>query len=106
MMEQTLAIFFDAINRKDVETALACFAENISCEYPDPGRNWTGKERGRTVMTGIFSLLQSEVTYKLNGVPTGQINTTENWGDGGKRTVKTTYTFDADNKIVAMKPTR
>ena len=104
-MEDTLQKFFDAINNNDVDAALECCAEDVSCVYLDPGRNWKGKENGRRVMTGIFNLLKSsgnKVTYTLDAVLPGQINTDEDWGDG--RRIITNYTFTADNKILEMEP--
>lgn len=103
--EQTLAAFFDAINSNDVDAALACCAEDVSCTYEDPGRNWKGKDNGRRVMTGIFNLLKASgktVTYRLDVALPGQINTVEYWGDGC--TVMTNYIFDGDKKILAMEP--
>jgi ketosteroid isomerase-like protein len=106
-MEKNLRNFFAAINGNDVDAALACCVEDISCIYPEPGRNWKGKERGRVVMTAIFGQLAREgqtVTYELDTVLEHHrlIITTEAWGPSKTRVIKTKYTFSDDNKILSM----
>jgi ketosteroid isomerase-like protein len=108
-MESTLTDFFAAVNRNDVGGALSCCAEDIQCTYPDPGRNWQGKERGRTVMAAIFGQLatiQKTATMQVVGVDENkcQVQTRESWGHP-RIISKTTYTFtfiNEDCKILKM----
>ena len=120
-MEETLIRFFAAINANDVDGALACCADDVSCTYPDPGRNWQGKERGRVVMTAIFGQLerrrrgqQSEETnndaaaskdvyFEIVSTDLGErrLQTREFWGHPNMK-ITTTYTFTADFKIRTM----
>lgn len=107
-MEQTLTDFFAAINRNDVDGALACCDDDIQCLYPDPGRNWQGKDRGRTVMIAIFGQLQAfgktasfEIAESVDEEDQRTIHTKEDWGHP-KMVIKTTYTFTKDNKILKM----
>ena len=103
--ENTLQKFFQAINNNNVDAALECCADNVKCVYPDRGRNWQGKERGRVVMRGIFQLLQNsgqKARYDIKSAVPGHIHTSENWGDGTNRTFRMVYEFNEDNKIVYM----
>lgn len=105
-MEQTLTHFFAAVNSNNVDEALACCAPEIQCTYPDPGRNWQGLERGRTVMTAIFGQLerihkQANFNVLLVNQDDKTVQTQESWGHPNLKT-KTTYTFTADHKILSM----
>jgi len=105
-MEQTLQAFFEAVNANDVDRALACCAENVSCTYPDPGRNWQGRERGRIVMTAIFgqlarSRMQASFDIWEADAENRILVTRECWGHAHLKTT-TTYTFTANNKIQSM----
>ena len=110
----TLSTFFRAINTNDVHLALDCCAESVSVTYPDPGRNWIGKERGRVVMTAIFgqlSRIKKQATYELVEIlrrkeegsteHVVQIKTKETWGHDHIIS-KTTYTFDSNHNILSM----
>ncbi|CAB9515461.1 expressed unknown protein [Seminavis robusta] len=105
-MEKTLTDFFSAVNRNDVDGALSHCADDVQCIYPDPGRNWQGKERGRVVMMAIFGQLagiQKTATFEVVSVDEDQrqIKTREKWGHP-HITSKTTYTFTQDDKILKM----
>ena len=105
-MEQTLSTFFNAVNQNDVDGALECCSDDIQCTYPDPGRNWQGKERGRTVMTAIFgqlSRIEKTASYEVIAINEDlkTVETKESWGHPKIRT-KSVYTFTHDNKILAM----
>jgi hypothetical protein len=54
----TLDKFFVAINSYDVDGALSCMTDTIDVTYPDRGRNWSGKARGRVVLTGILGMME------------------------------------------------
>ena len=103
-MEETLATFFTAVNDNDVDGALNCCSDDIEVTYPDPGRNWKGKERGRVVMTAIFGQLArigAKASYQIVQVTDRAMLTEESWGHPKIRT-RTTYTFDSSLKIVSM----
>mmetsp|Transcript_16866 Transcript_16866/g.25771 ORF Transcript_16866/g.25771 Transcript_16866/m.25771 type:complete len:106 (+) Transcript_16866:20-337(+) len=103
-MESTLASFFRAINSNHVDAALDCMSDEISVSYPDPGRNWTGKKKGRVVMTAVFGQLNRAaqvVTYEICKRNDAVIETMECWGGGVHRT-SCKYTFDAQYKILKM----
>jgi ketosteroid isomerase-like protein len=106
-MESTLADFFDAVNHNDVDGALSCCAEDVHCTYPDPGRNWQGKERGRIVMTAIFgqlAIIRKTATFQVVAVDENkcQLQTRESWGHP-RIISKTIYTFTKeDHKILHM----
>ena len=106
-MEQTLSNFFDAVNSNDVDKALECCDDQISCTYPDPGRNWKGKERARIVMTAIFgqlSRINKKASHEIIEIDSAnfKIETRDCWGHPHIRT-KSIYTFTKDdNKIVSM----
>ena len=106
-MEEQLVAFFDAVNSDDVNRALACCDDDISCTYPDPGRNWQGKERGRTVMTAIFGqLAASAKTASFEVIKVDEaartVQTREFWGHPRMK-VTSTYTFNASNQILSIK---
>ena len=46
MMEAKLSDLFRAVNDNNVDNALDCCSDEIQVSYPDPGRNWQGKQRG------------------------------------------------------------
>ena len=97
MMEATLQRFFAAVNSNNVDEALACCAQDTQCSYPDPGRNWQGHDRARTVMTAIFGQLQRanrQAVFDI--VRIDQVQRSESWGHPTIQT-KTVYTFTADN---------
>ena len=113
-MEDTLCQFFTCINTNNVEGALSlCHDDDISCTYPDPGRNWKGKDKGRIVMTAIFGQLSRSnitVTYEIINIDeiNKMITTKECWGHPRIQTT-TTYQFttpaeskDDDYKILSM----
>lgn len=106
-MESTLTDFFAAVNRNDVDGALSCCPEDIHCTYPDPGRNWQGKERGRTVMTAILGQLatvRKTATFQVVAVDENkcQLQTRETWGHPDIIS-KTIYTFtQEDHTILKM----
>ena len=126
--KKILSTFFHAINTNDVNLALDCCSSHISVTYPDFGRNWIGKERGRVVMTAIFGQLlriNKQATYEIVEILRRgesshddcndhgdsnddcckcriiQIKTKETWGHDHIIS-KTTYTFDSNHKILSM----
>ena len=104
-MEDTLKEFFDAINRNDVDQALSLCHDDICVTYPDPGRNWKGKERGRVVMTAIFGQLARSpnlhAKYTIASQTLKTITTNEDWGHPNMK-ISSVYTFDDDHKLVSI----
>ena len=86
--------------------SLSLCAEDIEVTYPDPGRNWKGKQRGRVVMTAIFGQLarlpNMSAKYTIDETTDNTIRTEEDWGHANMK-IKTTYTFtEGDYKILSM----
>lgn len=104
--EITLHSFFDAINSNDVDRALSLCNDGIEVTYPDPGRNWRGKDRGRVVMTAIFGQLARashlhHATFTILERSSNTLRTAEDWGHPNMK-ISSLYTFDAYNRILSI----
>lgn len=127
--QMTLNRFFAAINDYDVERVLACMTEDVVVTYPDAGRNWTGRERGRVVLNGILGMMRRlnqdqevvderimQVTYDVVQKSKGDIalmsgsslsptqivlHTKEDWSHSGRvMKTKARYCFTSDGSLI------
>ncbi|MDA8436162.1 MAG: OmpA family protein [Actinomycetales bacterium] len=70
-----VAALSDAIDRRDVEAAVACLSPDVVVEIPRWGGPWRGREGAAAGLTELFALCeQTRCAVRESQVGTGQVN--------------------------------